>query len=124
MMMQTTTYRSIHTSDNGKEHKQIRQAPLRQSSVFFLPKAAAVILIIGLLMSGVLLADSYAFPVELQPLEHEEIVIVTTGDTLWKIATTHKPAGMDVREAVYLLQSRNALQGSSLVAGQSLILPF
>ena len=122
MIMQTTSYRSIHVSNENQ--RQNSPSRWRRLSVGLLPKFAVIAMVVAILMSGVLLVDSYANPATYEPLAHEAMVIVSSGDTLWSIAKTHKPENMDVREAVYLLQSRNGISTSSLLSGQSLIIPF
>jgi LysM repeat protein len=47
--------------------------------------------------------------------------VVKPTDTLWAIATSHY-AG-DPREGIYRLQDRNHLGGTTIVAGQRLVLP-
>jgi hypothetical protein len=46
---------------------------------------------------------------------------VQAGDTLWSIALATYPG--DPREGVWKLQRRNALEGSTIVPGQRLVLP-
>ena len=51
----------------------------------------------------------------------EQVYVVRPADTLWSIAATHY-AG-DPREAIWELQERNGLAGTTLTPGQRLILP-
>lgn len=53
----------------------------------------------------------------------ERVIIVSSGDTLWNIASDIREAGQDVRRVVYDLKSRNNLTSSVLQAGQPLIIP-
>ena len=53
----------------------------------------------------------------------ERVIIVSSGDTLWDIASDIRETGQDVRRVVYDLKSRNNLTSSVLQAGQSLIIP-
>ena len=46
---------------------------------------------------------------------------VQPADTLWSIAVSQLHG--DPREAIYLLQKRNHLQGTTIVPGQTLVLP-
>ncbi len=48
---------------------------------------------------------------------------VTYGDTLWKIAERHNYAGADVREVIYNIQTANALSGSDIEQGRTLLIP-
>jgi LysM repeat protein len=50
-----------------------------------------------------------------------QIYVVKPADTLWSIASTHY-AG-DPRAAIWTLERRNGLHGSTLVPGQRLLLP-
>lgn len=122
MMMQTTTYRSIHMKD--KEKTPQRNALASRLVTGYLPKAVAGLLLIVLLMSGVLLVHSYGNLGVQEQQAGEQLVVVSSGDTLWSIAKAHKPAGMDVREAIHHLQTRNGIPTSALTTGQSLIIPF
>jgi hypothetical protein len=47
---------------------------------------------------------------------------VRPGDSLWAIAASHYP-GTDPRAAVYTIRSANHLSGSTITAGQQLVLP-
>ena len=47
--------------------------------------------------------------------------VVRPTDTLWSIAAKHYPG--DPREAIWQLQRRNHLSGTTLVPGQRLVLP-
>ncbi len=51
----------------------------------------------------------------------EHVYVVQPADTLWSIAAPHY-AG-DPREAIWELQERNGLAGTTLTPGQRLILP-
>lgn len=51
----------------------------------------------------------------------ERAYVVQPADTLWSIAASHY-AG-DPREAIWRLQQRNGLDGTTLVPGQRLVLP-
>jgi hypothetical protein len=50
-------------------------------------------------------------------------VEVRGGDTLWSIASAHKPDSMDIREYVYYLKKLNKLDSSVIREGQILVLP-
>jgi hypothetical protein len=73
-----------------------------------------LVALVALLVWAVFARDTGAGP---QPRYHR----VQPGDTLWSIALAHF-AG-DPREGVWKLESRNALQGSTIVPGQRLLLP-
>jgi len=50
-------------------------------------------------------------------------VRVTSGDTLWAIATEHNTGGKDVREIVYLISEINDLDGNTIYPGDLLKVP-
>lgn len=49
--------------------------------------------------------------------------VVTAGETLWHIARDVTEPGADVRDTVAEIQRINGLRGSTLVAGQQLLVP-
>ncbi|WP_135551083.1 LysM peptidoglycan-binding domain-containing protein [Paenibacillus cymbidii] len=53
----------------------------------------------------------------------ERTTVVTSGDTLWTIASDFAPSGTDVRLYIHKLQKRNHLNSSQLQVGQVLVLP-
>jgi len=57
------------------------------------------------------------------PVEGESIVVVSSGDTLWSIASQHYSHLADKGFAVYLIKERNQLQSSVIMPGDKLILP-
>ncbi|AWB46924.1 peptidoglycan-binding LysM [Paenibacillus sp. CAA11] len=50
-------------------------------------------------------------------------VVVTPGDSLWSIASSHKPEGMDIRVYIEKLQDVNGMKRSEIQAGDILNLP-
>jgi len=52
-----------------------------------------------------------------------EQIVVLPGDTLWNIAEEHAPRGSNIRQYIQKLKRVNGLDGSSIQAGQILILP-
>ncbi len=55
----------------------------------------------------------------------QELVVVHSGDTLWKIATRWTDDNEDVREVLYRIQQKNKLQGNAfLQPGQRIIVPI
>ena len=48
---------------------------------------------------------------------------VTYGDTLWNIAERHNFSGADVREVIYNIKTANALEGSDIEHGRTLLIP-
>lgn len=77
---------------------------------------ATVLVVVGLAGARTALAGDTAAPASV------EQVTVLPGDTLWSIATASTPGG-DVRDTVAEIRELNALQSSTLVAGQELLVP-
>jgi len=50
-----------------------------------------------------------------------QVYVVRPADTLWSIASSHY--GGDPRAAIWKLERRNRLAGTTLVPGQRLVLP-
>ncbi|MEF7438130.1 LysM peptidoglycan-binding domain-containing protein [Paenibacillus lautus] len=53
----------------------------------------------------------------------EKQVIVQYGDSLWRIASLHKPADMDTRVYLDSIRRMNGLKGPDIQAGEVLSLP-
>lgn len=49
---------------------------------------------------------------------------VSSGDTLWKLASQYNYFEEDIRAVVYRIKSINHMESSDLVAGQTLIIPL
>ena len=62
-------------------------------------------------------------PISLVPAQNESAIVVGSGDTLWRIASTHYADIKDVGFAVYLIKDRNGLDNSAIYPGQTIILP-
>ncbi len=50
--------------------------------------------------------------------------LVVSGDTLWSIAAHRTPPGEDVRTTVFEIKRMNRLEGSTIHAGQQLVVPL
>ena len=50
-------------------------------------------------------------------------VVVTQGDTLWSIASSHAAKGQDLREYVFQIRKLNNLKNVTIYEGQKLLLP-
>jgi len=61
-------------------------------------------------------------PLQLKEGSHS-IVCVSPGDTLWSIAKTYGPEGVNVKSYVQIIIEANALETAALQVGQVLILP-
>jgi LysM repeat protein len=53
----------------------------------------------------------------------EREIVVSTGDTLWGIASQVSNPSDDIRFVVYLIKDRNNLSNTNLTPGQKLIIP-
>ena len=52
-----------------------------------------------------------------------ETVLISSGDTLWSIASAHPVAGLDTAGTVDLIAELNHLDGFTLVAGDTVLVP-
>lgn len=52
-----------------------------------------------------------------------ETIRVSHGDTLWAIAGSRAPEGMDVREYICKIKNLNGMERSDIYAGDDLLLP-
>ncbi|XEC92592.1 LysM peptidoglycan-binding domain-containing protein [Paenibacillus tarimensis] len=125
MMMNTITYRSIHTgrSDLKNSVHALDTANSRLNRLLLKLFAACVVFMF--LFSYMLIVHSSASESGPLPVQTgERLITVSTGDTLWSIAKRVQHPGADVRKTVYLIQKRNGLESSYLQAGQTLIVPI
>ena len=53
-----------------------------------------------------------------------KIVKIQSGDTLWKIAQTYTPEGMDIRDYIYVICDANEMTSKTIYPDQDLILPI
>ncbi|WP_156221326.1 LysM peptidoglycan-binding domain-containing protein [Pseudactinotalea suaedae] len=58
-----------------------------------------------------------------EPSPALEVVTVTSGDSLWGIASEVAAPGADVRDVMSEIAALNGLEGTNLVAGQQLTVP-
>lgn len=83
-------------------------------------KAAILILLTAMLILIFILFSSGGATT----VEKYETVIVRAGDTLWGIAKSNLPSGMDIREYIYVIKKANNITGSIIYPGQELKLPL
>lgn len=119
-------YVSIHKDGSRTKHGvRASNAAAKAGSASRSLKYAFVILISMLLFSGFAIVQSVASVTTPEPASVvETTVIVSSGETLWAIAAEYAAEGSDIRKMVYSIMKRNNLTGSSLQAGQSLIIPM
>lgn len=82
--------------------------------------AATLLGVIALIVPGVLTsatADAPAAP------QRVEVVTISSGQTLWQVASTMTEAGDDVRVALGLLMELNGLTSADVQAGQQVLVP-
>lgn len=119
-------YVSIHKGGNRTKHGvRASNATAKARTASRSLKYAFVILISLLLFSGFAIMQSVASVTTPEPASVvETTMIVSSGDTLWAIAAEYATEGSDIRKMVYSIKKRNHLTGSSLQAGQTLIIPM
>ncbi len=80
---------------------------------------AVAMLLVGAAVVGpqAFASDGPAEPVRL------DTYTVSSGETMWAIASALTPAGGDVRDTIGDIQHLNAMTGTDLVAGQQIFLP-
>ena len=107
-----------------------READRRWLTGGILGGAAAVVLGIGLAVSGPAGAGAIAAPsqgadagVGAAAAATSTRIAVAPGDTLWDIAAARTPEGGDVRDAALRIAQANGLDGGVLQAGQVLTIP-
>ncbi|WP_010494146.1 LysM peptidoglycan-binding domain-containing protein [Paenibacillus elgii] len=65
--------------------------------------------------------DAYAYAKS--SVSAQAYVVVTQGDTLWSIASSHAAKGQDLREYVFQIRKLNNLKNVTIYEGQKLLLP-
>ncbi|MFK4302314.1 LysM repeat protein [Paenibacillus sp. RC254] len=121
-MMKYSTYQSIFPMNLEKIQnvRNERRAQLvRTISNSLLPKLLILVIVAWIAGAGVLTV--FAAP----SVSNEEVtkLIVQPGDTLWRIASTHKPERMDTRVYIEGIVRINGMEDRGVQAGQLLKLP-
>lgn len=80
----------------------------------------SALLLVWLTVAGVVFSQSGTAMGEIR---QPATVVVTHGDTLWKLAKTHAPRGMDIRDYLDEILKANQLPNAIVHPGQQLILP-
>ena len=81
-----------------------------------------VLVIVAVLIVNAILGLSDASGLSEEKSEYIELTI-EYGDTLWEIADTYMPDGMDLRECVYILCELNSITAGSIYPGQVILVP-
>ncbi|NMO95973.1 LysM peptidoglycan-binding domain-containing protein [Paenibacillus lemnae] len=121
-MLRYSSYQSIY--DQSAKDLEITQSKFSQAIHHI--KSYSVNKLLGVLFVF-LLGFTSAFTVFAGSPEQpvgERNVIVQSGDSLWNIATNHKPAGMDTREYVKAIAKYNGIQGPDIQYGDVIALPL
>lgn len=84
---------------------------------------AVLVALALLLVLGWSLRPTGAAAGDAEPAIPVDVVTVTTGQTLWQIASSIAAPGEDVRDVVDRLIVLNGLGDSGLIAGQQLLVP-
>ncbi|GAB6930149.1 hypothetical protein JCM10914A_41320 [Paenibacillus sp. JCM 10914] len=120
-MLRYSTYQSIYDNDQASPHdcnmKDNHIGTILKSFPFV--KLMFVLLIAAFCFKG-------AFSVFAGGLDEPtdtKLVIVQAGDSLWQIASLHKPADMDTRVYLDSIRRANAIKGPDIQAGEVLSLP-
>jgi LysM repeat protein len=121
-MMKYSTYQSIFPMNLEKMQnvRNERKAQLvRTISNSLLPKLLILVIVSWITGAGVLTV--FAAP----SVSNDEVtkLIVQPGDTLWRIASNHKPEQMDTRVYIEGIVRMNGLEDRGVQAGQLLKLP-
>lgn len=106
MIIKTLATFSYSRKKKGKQTRKI----LRLSVLF------AIWLTV---MGGIFLSGS---PVRGE-ISQPAVIIVNSGDTLWGLAKTHAPRGMDVRHYLAEILQENGLANVLIYPGQEIVLP-
>ncbi len=122
-MMKYSTYQSIFPMNLEKMHNvrnERRTQLVRTISNSLLPKLLILVIVAWIAGAGVLTV--FAAP----SVSNKEVtkLIVQPGDTLWQIASNHKPERMDTRVYIEGIVRINGLEDRGVQAGQILKLPY
>lgn len=82
--------------------------------------ASSMFLLLAVIASGRFSADAGTSPADQG--RATGVVVVQPGESLWQIARSIAP-GVDPRETVSLIRSLNGLGDTTVVAGQSIVVP-
>lgn len=121
-MLRYSTYRSIY--DNPVREEVSSDKPLLDVICNFAKSRAGKTMVILMIF---IMGWTGAFSVVAGGMDKpkgEKHVIVQPGDSLWSIASSHKPRDMDTRDYVSSISENNDLSGPEIQAGDVLALPL
>lgn len=96
---------------------QTPQARARRKAVVRVAFIGAVLAVLAAVAPGAIAGDEPA------PAVAHDTYTVAQGETLWSIASSLTAPGDQVRETMVRLQNLNAMGGSSLQAGEQIVIP-
>ncbi|MBW7454109.1 LysM peptidoglycan-binding domain-containing protein [Paenibacillus sepulcri] len=123
MMITISSYSSMN-SENKADKGYVKSASDKSRSKKLVMRMIAAILFFSLLFVGFSIMQGSAtseHPAE--PAAGEKVISISEGQTLWEIAGDLRKEGEDIRRIIYDLKERNNLTSSTLMAGQTLIIP-
>lgn len=118
-MLRYSSYQSIHhiSTDEVKENR--RGSIAGSFSRGLILRLISLVIVTWLSGTGLLTAFSAPTNSDIPATK----LVVESGDTLWKIASVHKPERMDIRIYIEGMIRLNELEGGEIQAGQILFLP-
>lgn len=124
MITSPSFYKSIHKAEERNQLTLLKRNSLRfvKRNMVKIVVSFAVFII---LFTSFLIMDSVAsvsHPME--ATADEQVVTVSTGDTLWGIARSYSDGSDDIRFIIYKIKDRNGLQTVDLKPGQKIIIPI
>ncbi|AYB45019.1 LysM peptidoglycan-binding domain-containing protein [Paenibacillus lautus] len=121
-MLKYSTYRSIY-----ENVPVVTEQSSKTWGIYLKSKMASIPLnklLFTLLIVAIFWTGAYSvFAGGTEKPTGEKQVIVQYGDSLWRIASLHKPADMDTRVYLDSIRRMNGLKGPDIQAGEVLSLP-
>ncbi|MFB4327424.1 LysM peptidoglycan-binding domain-containing protein [Paenibacillus sp. CR_12] len=121
-MLKYSTYRSIY-----ENVPVVTEQTSKTWGIYLKSKIASIPLnklLFTLLIVAIFWTGAYSvFAGGTEKPTGEKQVIVQYGDSLWRIASLHKPADMDTRVYLDSIRRMNGLKGPNIQAGEVLSLP-
>lgn len=118
------TYSYCQTSRKQESKlKHIKSETNMNRSALIVKAFISVLAIIVIVIATVFVKIEAKEPVSTVAAAGEIKVVIGSGDTLWKLASTHYLHVEDTGYAIYLIKERNGLNDITIYPGQSIILP-